>query len=79
MESKLLEFKKKNSDLDTTKPQENIDYLKQVQTKFHYLWHENYKQLQLTGAELLERQRFLNKIGALEKEIKTLKENIFLK
>lgn len=78
MELKLLEFKKKNRDLDTTLPEININYLKSVQTKFHYLWHENYKQLQLTGIELLERERLLNKINSLEKEVKILKENIIL-
>jgi hypothetical protein len=76
MESKLFEFQMKNKDLDTSKPQANIDYLKQIQIKFHYLWHENYKQLQLTGSELLEKQRLLNRITQLEREVKILKENI---
>lgn len=78
MELKLLEFKKKNRDLETSAPEKNIEYLKQVQTQFHYLWHENYRQLQILGADLLEKQAMLNKIGRLENEIKLLKENIIL-
>lgn len=78
MELKLFNFKLKNKDLDTSEPEKNIKYLKAVQTKFHYLWHENYRQLQLVGADLLEKQLLLNKITRLEKEIKNLKENIIL-
>lgn len=78
MESKLLEFKKKNRDLDTSAPEKNIEYLKQVQTQFHYLWHENYRQLQIVGADLLEKQAMLNKIVSLENEIKNLKKDIIL-
>ena len=78
MEGKLMEFKARNRDLDLTKSETNINYLKQVQTRFHSLWHENFKQLKSTGDELLERERLLNKINSLEREIKNLKENIIL-
>lgn len=78
MEGKLFDFKARNKDLDTSSAETNINYLKQAQIKFHYLWHENYKQLQLVGADLLEKQKMLNKINSLEFEIKKLKENIIL-
>lgn len=78
MEQKLLDFKKRNRDLDTSESEKNIEYLKKVQTQFHYLWHENYRQLQLVGADLLEKQRLLNKITKLENEIKNLKKDIIL-
>ena len=78
MELKLFDFKKKNPDLDTTNAEANINYLKTVQIKFHYLWHENYKQLQIVGNDLLEKERLLNRIVALERENKLLKENIIL-
>lgn len=78
MELKLLDFQRRNKDLDVSKSQENIDYLKTVQIRFHYLWHENYKQLQQTGVELIERERLLNRITKLEIENKLLKENIII-
>ena len=79
MEGKLMDVKARNRDLDLSKSETNINYLKEIQIRFHYLWHENYKQLQIVGTDLLEKQKLLNKITSLEREIKNLKENIILK
>jgi len=78
MEGKLIEFKQRNRFLDTTNSENNIAYLKLIQSRFHFLWHENYRQMQIVGADLLEKEKMLNKIVQLEREIKLLKENIIL-
>jgi hypothetical protein len=78
MDEKLINFKIKNRYLDTTKVEENIERLKGVQERFHYLWHENYRLMQQTGFELLEKQKLLNTIVKLKRENEMLKENIIL-
>ena len=78
MEEKLFNFKIKNKDLDTTKAELNINMLKEAQIRFHYLWHENYKLLQQTGTELLEKEKLMNTIIKLRRENDKLKEDIIL-
>lgn len=78
MEEKLLHFKIKNKDLDTTKAEDNIKMIKSFQHQFHYLWHENFRLMQQTGFELLEKQKLMNTIVKLKRENENLKQNIIL-